>query len=59
MIGSGSTITKDVPAKALAVARGKQIIKENYQPKVNEVLMDPSEIMGSTIANVKNTIKKD
>ena len=59
VIGSGSTITKDVPAKALAVARGKQIIKENYQPKVNEVLMDPSEIMGSTIANVKNTIKKD
>lgn len=30
IIGSGSTITKDVPAKALAVARGKQIIKENY-----------------------------
>jgi bifunctional UDP-N-acetylglucosamine pyrophosphorylase/glucosamine-1-phosphate N-acetyltransferase len=30
VIGSGSTITKDVPAKALAVARGKQIIKENY-----------------------------
>ncbi len=46
VIGSGSTITKDVPAKALAVARGKQIIKENYQPKVNEVLIDPSEIVG-------------
>jgi len=30
VIGSGSTITKDVPAKALAVARGKQVIKENY-----------------------------
>lgn len=30
VIGSGSTITKDVPARALAVARGKQIIKENY-----------------------------
>lgn len=30
VIGSGSTITKDVPANALAVARGKQIIKENY-----------------------------
>jgi bifunctional UDP-N-acetylglucosamine pyrophosphorylase/glucosamine-1-phosphate N-acetyltransferase len=30
VIGSGSTITKDVPAKALAVARGKQIVKENY-----------------------------
>ena len=33
VIGSGSTITKDVPAKALAVARGKQVIIENYTPK--------------------------
>lgn len=31
-VGSGSTITKDVPAGALAVARSKQIIKENYVP---------------------------
>ncbi len=30
VIGSGSTITKDVPARSLAVARGKQIIKEDY-----------------------------
>lgn len=30
VIGSGSTITKDVPANALGVARGKQFIKENY-----------------------------
>lgn len=30
VIGSGSTITKDVPDKALAVARGKQFIKEDY-----------------------------
>lgn len=37
VIGSGSTITKDVPAKALAVARGKQFIKENYTPKKSEV----------------------
>lgn len=33
VIGSGSTITKDVPAKALAVARGKQVVKENYAVK--------------------------
>ncbi|MGE3974311.1 MAG: bifunctional UDP-N-acetylglucosamine diphosphorylase/glucosamine-1-phosphate N-acetyltransferase GlmU [Bdellovibrionales bacterium] len=33
IIGSGSTITKNVPAKALAVARGKQVVKENYSPK--------------------------
>ncbi len=30
VIASGSTITKNVPAGALAVARGKQFIKENY-----------------------------
>ncbi|MNS95499.1 Bifunctional protein GlmU [compost metagenome] len=30
VIGSGSTITKNVPAKALAVARGKQFVKEDY-----------------------------
>jgi bifunctional UDP-N-acetylglucosamine pyrophosphorylase/glucosamine-1-phosphate N-acetyltransferase len=36
VIGSGSTITKDVPAEALAVARGKQFIKENYVKKSGE-----------------------
>ncbi|OYX11685.1 MAG: UDP-N-acetylglucosamine diphosphorylase/glucosamine-1-phosphate N-acetyltransferase [Acidovorax sp. 32-64-7] len=30
-VGGGSTITKDVPAGALGVARGKQITKENWQ----------------------------
>ncbi|WP_347358271.1 bifunctional UDP-N-acetylglucosamine diphosphorylase/glucosamine-1-phosphate N-acetyltransferase GlmU [Bdellovibrio sp.] len=33
IIGSGSTITKNVPANALAVARGKQFVKENYTAK--------------------------
>ena len=33
VIGSGSTITKDVPAKALAIARSQQLTKENYVPK--------------------------
>jgi bifunctional UDP-N-acetylglucosamine pyrophosphorylase/glucosamine-1-phosphate N-acetyltransferase len=37
VIGSGSTITKNVPAKALAVARGKQVIKENYMAKAPAV----------------------
>ncbi|MDG0815322.1 bifunctional UDP-N-acetylglucosamine diphosphorylase/glucosamine-1-phosphate N-acetyltransferase GlmU [Bdellovibrio svalbardensis] len=36
VIGSGSTITKNVPAKALAVARGKQFVKENYVVKSEE-----------------------
>jgi bifunctional UDP-N-acetylglucosamine pyrophosphorylase/glucosamine-1-phosphate N-acetyltransferase len=30
VVGSGSTITKDVPDRALAVTRAKQFIKENY-----------------------------
>jgi bifunctional UDP-N-acetylglucosamine pyrophosphorylase/glucosamine-1-phosphate N-acetyltransferase len=36
VIGSGSTITKDVPAGALAVTRAKQFIKENYQPRASD-----------------------
>ena len=32
VIASGSTITRDVPAKALAVARGQQVNKENWSP---------------------------
>jgi bifunctional UDP-N-acetylglucosamine pyrophosphorylase/glucosamine-1-phosphate N-acetyltransferase len=30
-VGGGSTIAKSVPPGALSVARGKQIIKENWQ----------------------------
>lgn len=33
VIGSGSTITKDVPENALGVARARQMVKENYKPK--------------------------
>lgn len=40
VIGSGSTITKDVPANALAVARGKQVIKEDYVPSMNKPKKD-------------------
>jgi bifunctional UDP-N-acetylglucosamine pyrophosphorylase/glucosamine-1-phosphate N-acetyltransferase len=29
-VGAGSTITKDVPDEALAVGRGKQVIKEDW-----------------------------
>lgn len=31
-IASGSTITEDVPAKALAVARGRQVVKPDWKP---------------------------
>lgn len=41
VIGSGSTITKDVPERALAVARGRQIIKENYvKPSTDDEAKD-------------------
>ncbi len=33
-IGSGSVITEDVPADALAVARGKQVIKEGWAARL-------------------------
>lgn len=33
IIASGSTVTEDVPSKALAVARARQVVKENYADK--------------------------
>lgn len=33
IIGSGSTITKDIPASALAIARTRETIKENWVKK--------------------------
>ncbi len=36
IVGSGSTITKDVPSHALAVARAKQVVKENYAKKFED-----------------------
>ena len=37
-IGSGSTITEDVPPGALAVARGRQLVKRGYAKKLRERL---------------------
>jgi bifunctional UDP-N-acetylglucosamine pyrophosphorylase / glucosamine-1-phosphate N-acetyltransferase len=37
-IGSGSVITKDIPDNALAVARGRQIMKADWAVKKNETL---------------------
>lgn len=34
-IAAGSTITKDVPGKALSIARARQVNKENYVEKLN------------------------
>ena len=30
-VGAGSTLTKDVPAGALAIGRARQLVKENWQ----------------------------
>ena len=36
-VGSGSVITQDVPAEALAVARGRQVIKEGWAQRLREL----------------------
>jgi bifunctional UDP-N-acetylglucosamine pyrophosphorylase/glucosamine-1-phosphate N-acetyltransferase len=36
-VGSGSVITRDVPADALAVGRGRQEIKEGWARRRREV----------------------
>lgn len=34
-VAAGSTITEDVPAEALSIARARQVNKENYVEKLN------------------------
>ncbi|NLZ43656.1 MAG: bifunctional UDP-N-acetylglucosamine diphosphorylase/glucosamine-1-phosphate N-acetyltransferase GlmU [Clostridia bacterium] len=36
LIGAGSTITKDVPGWALAIARAQQVVKENWRKQKEE-----------------------
>lgn len=48
VIGSGSTLTKDVPPNALAVARGRQVIKENWGAKLKGRVSDEDKKAGST-----------
>jgi bifunctional UDP-N-acetylglucosamine pyrophosphorylase/glucosamine-1-phosphate N-acetyltransferase len=36
-IGSGSVITKNVPPRALALARGRQVIKEEGATRLREL----------------------
>ena len=35
-VAAGSTITEDVPAESLSIARARQTVKENYVQKLNE-----------------------
>jgi bifunctional UDP-N-acetylglucosamine pyrophosphorylase/glucosamine-1-phosphate N-acetyltransferase len=37
-VGAGSTITEDVPAHALAVGRGRQVVKEGWARRRREQL---------------------
>lgn len=43
IIGSGSTITKDVPPGSLAVSRAKQVVKENYTPRSPDTAPAPKK----------------
>ncbi|NLW10047.1 MAG: bifunctional UDP-N-acetylglucosamine diphosphorylase/glucosamine-1-phosphate N-acetyltransferase GlmU [Firmicutes bacterium] len=36
LVGAGSTITKDVPGRALAIARAHQVVKENWRKQEEE-----------------------
>jgi bifunctional UDP-N-acetylglucosamine pyrophosphorylase/glucosamine-1-phosphate N-acetyltransferase len=33
VLAAGSTITENVPSGSLAIARGRQVVKENWKPK--------------------------
>ena len=35
-VGSGSVITEDVPADALALGRGRQVVKEGWATRLRE-----------------------
>ncbi len=37
IVGAGSTITRDVPADALAVARSGEVVREGMAPRLNEI----------------------
>jgi bifunctional UDP-N-acetylglucosamine pyrophosphorylase / glucosamine-1-phosphate N-acetyltransferase len=37
LVGSGSVVTKDVPADALAVARAEQTVKEGWAKRLRQV----------------------
>ena len=36
-IGSGSVITRDVPADALAIGRGQQVVKEGWARRLRDL----------------------
>ena len=58
-VGSGSVISKDVPADALAIARGEQVTKEGWAKRLRE-LKGLSGNMGKKTGNkpVKKANKK-
>ncbi len=52
-IGSGSVVTKDVPAGALAVARAKQVVKEGWVKRLQEL-----KTLGKSLAGGKDAKNK-
>jgi bifunctional UDP-N-acetylglucosamine pyrophosphorylase/glucosamine-1-phosphate N-acetyltransferase len=47
-VGSGSVVTKDVPADALAVARGEQTVKEGWAKRLRQI-----KAMGKSLGKKK------
>jgi bifunctional UDP-N-acetylglucosamine pyrophosphorylase/glucosamine-1-phosphate N-acetyltransferase len=56
-IGSGSVVTKDVPADALAVARTKQTVKEGWAKRLRQ-LKGLGKNLGKNLSNKKKKPKK-
>jgi bifunctional UDP-N-acetylglucosamine pyrophosphorylase/glucosamine-1-phosphate N-acetyltransferase len=46
-VGAGSTITKDVPPYALAISRGRQVVKEDWARRFGPAAQKKSEEAGS------------
>ncbi len=55
---AGSTITQDVPAEALAIARERQTNKEGYAPKLKELQKEPKDddLQPSFLAALKTSL---
>jgi bifunctional UDP-N-acetylglucosamine pyrophosphorylase/glucosamine-1-phosphate N-acetyltransferase len=47
-IGTGTVVTKDVPAGALAIARAKQTVKEGWAKRLRQV-----KALGKSLARKK------
>jgi bifunctional UDP-N-acetylglucosamine pyrophosphorylase/glucosamine-1-phosphate N-acetyltransferase len=56
-VGSGSTITSDVPADSLAVARARQVIKKGRAPMLRELLISRKQAVKRTRTQKRSRTK--